>query len=113
LPVLDTVVELAASALPGRIDGVLADGAYDSRSNFDFLHEHEIEAVVLMRKNANAKRCGETVVIKERYFLGDEYWCFVHDYGRRWAIEGAFSAIKRTLGESLPSRRSNLRLREV
>jgi hypothetical protein len=37
----------------------------------------------------------------------------VHGYGRRWAVEGTFSAIKRTLGEGLRSRRGDLRLREA
>ena len=37
----------------------------------------------------------------------------MHGYGRRWAVEGTFSAIKKTLGEGLRSPRRDLRLREA
>ena len=45
---LPSLVREATDRLGGRVTTVLADSAYDSRSNFDFLHEHEIEAVVRM-----------------------------------------------------------------
>lgn len=114
---LPPLIHEALTRLDGRVTTVLADGAYDSRANFDFLHEHGIEAIVRMRRNANMKRCGGSaarpLAVKERNFLGEEYWRFVHGYGRRWAVEGTFSAIKRTLGEGLRSRRGDLRLREA
>jgi transposase len=114
---LPSLVREATKRLDGTIREVLADGAYDSRDNFDFLHEREIEAVVRMRKNANAKRRGGSaarpLAVRERNLLGEGYWRFVHGYGRRWAVEGTFSVIKRTLGENLRSRRGDLRLREA
>jgi transposase len=101
---LPSLVGEATERLDGRVTTVLADGAYDSRANIDFLHEHEIEAVMRMRRNANAKRRGGSaarpLAVKERNILGEKYWRFVHGYGRRWAVESAFSAIKRTLGEA-------------
>ncbi len=98
-----------------RVTRVLTDGAYDARKNFDFL-DVEIEPVVRMRSNANMKRMGgaaRPLAIRGRNLLGEVYWRFVHGYGRRWAIEGTFSAIKRVLGENFRSRRDNLRLREA
>jgi len=114
---LQSLVREASTKLDGRVTTVLADGAYDTRDNFDLLHELRIEATIRMRKNANMKRRGGSaarpLAVKERNFLGEKYWRFVHGYGRRWAVEGTFSAVKRTLGESLRSRRSDLRLREA
>lgn len=114
---LRPLVEEASSRLDGRITKVIADGAYDTRDNFDFLDERGIEAIIRMRKNANMKRRGGGAArpraVKERNLLGEAYWRFVHGYGRRWAVEGAFSAVKRVMGESLRSRRSDQMLREA
>lgn len=53
---LSSLVGEATERLDGTILKVLADGAYDTRANFDLLDERGIEAVVRMRKNANMKR---------------------------------------------------------
>jgi hypothetical protein len=37
---------------------VLADGAYDSRDNFQFLHDGNIEPGIKVRKNSSAKSIG-------------------------------------------------------
>ena len=96
---------------------VLADGAYDTRDNFDLLKRRDIEAVIRMRKNAKMKRRGGTaarpLAVLERKLLGEAYWRYVKGYGRRWSVEATFSALKRTLGEGLRSRRGDLRLREA
>ena len=45
--------------------------------------------------------------------IGEAHWRYVHDHGQRWRVEGAFSAVKRILGETLRFRRSDLVLREA
>ncbi len=85
---LPSLISEASERLDGTVSAVLADGAYDSRKNFDYLEEQEIEAVIRMRNNANMKRRGGSasrpLAVKERNMLGEEYWRFVHGYGRRW-----------------------------
>lgn len=114
---LPGLIEQASKRLDGRIVEVLADGAYDTRDNFDMLKRRGIVPVIRMRKNANMKRVGGTsarpLAVHERNLLGEAYWCYVKRYGRRWSVEGAFSALKRTLGESLRSRRDDLMLKEA
>lgn len=114
---LPGLIKQASSRLEGRIAEVLADGAYDTRDNFDLLKEKSIVPVIRMRKNANMKRMGGTaarpLAVMERNFLGEEYWRYVKRYGRRWSAEGASSSLKRVLDESLRSRRDDLMLKEA
>lgn len=114
---LPGLIEQASERLDGRIVEVLADGAYDTRNNFDMLKRRGIAPTIRMRKNANMKRVGGTsarpLAVRERNFLGEAYWRYVKRYGRRWSVEGVFSALKRTLGESLRSRRDDLMQKEA
>ncbi len=114
---LPGLIKQAEERLDGRVVEVLADDAYDTRENFDFLKRRDIEAVIRMRKNANMKRVGGTsarpLAVQERNILSEEYWRSVKGYGRRWSAEGTFGAIKRMLDESLRSRREDLLLREA
>ena len=110
------LVREAASTLPGRIVRVLADGAYDSRENFDFLRSQNIEAGIKLRKDAVARFNGSQaryLAVVERQSLGEHGWKSRYEYWRRWNVEIVFSAVKRVLGESLRSRRSDLMLREA
>jgi len=114
---LPMLVEQAESLLPGRIARVTADGGYDSYDNFDFLAGKGIEPVIKMRKNASIKRHGHSSArpkaVRERNDLGEEQWKKKHGYGRRWKVETMFSAVKRTEGESVRSKRPDLALREA
>lgn len=77
---------------------MLADGAYGTRENFDFLRKRGIESVIRMRKNANMKRNGGTsgrpLAVQERDLLGEEYWRYVKRYGHRWSAEGMFDRLR-------------------
>ena len=114
---LPGLIEQASKRLDGRIVEVLADGAYDTRDNFDMLKRRGIVPVIRMRRNANMKRVGGTsarpLAVHERNLLGEAYWRYVKRYGRRWSVEGAFRRWRRTLGESLRSRRDDLMLKEA
>jgi len=99
------------------IKRVLADGAYDSRTNFDLLRAHDIEAGIKVRKNASMKRLGHTVArpmaVREHRFLGQWLWERRYAYSLRWMIEYVFSAVKRTLGGEVRSRDRDLMFLEV
>lgn len=110
------LVERAASTLPGRIVRVLADGAYDSRENLDYLASQGIDAGIKLRKDAIAlERTSPAryAAVMERRLFGEDGWKKRHEYRLRWRAEIAFSAIERVLGEALCARRSDLMLREA
>ena len=83
------------------------DGAYDSRANFNFLAANRIDPAIKTRKNASQKARGsfarEQSVIEQQ----TEYdkWKLEHIYGHRWAVEGAFSTIKRIFGEYVSAKK--------
>ncbi len=84
-----------------NVTKVIADGAYDSRKNFRFLSDNDIEPVIKVRKNASLHARGcmprKLSVIEQKEDL--DAWKHKHGYGYRWVAESAFSAFKRTFGE--------------
>jgi hypothetical protein len=79
---------------------VIADGAYDSKSNFRMLAERAIDPLIRVRKNASVKGGGcmprKFAVVEQ---LGNSDWRRERGYGYRWMVESAFSSIKRVFGE--------------
>ena len=98
------LVERASERVNVRL--VLADSAYDSRENFDFLEANNIEPGIKIRRGASGKACGSWARRRAaREFLKDEKkWKRRVGYGRRWAVEGTFSNLKRTFGEFVVAR---------
>ena len=87
-----------------KIEKVLADGAYDTRDNFNLLEKKGIEPGIKIRKNANPRARGSSYrkkCVRELKEIGYEKWKEQHDYGKRWAVEGVFSSVKRIFGESV------------
>ena len=97
-------------ALPGLVEGsmrrvrvaeVLGDGAYDSSSVYGFLDGRGIEVVVKPRRNGRSDRGHplrrRAVELVKR--LGYDGWARLSGYGRRWAVETAYSTFKRVFGE--------------
>ena len=82
------------------LKGVIADGAYDSKSNFRMLAERGIDPLIRVRKNASFKGGGcmprKFAVVEQ---LGNANWRRERGYGYRWMVESAFSSIKRVFGE--------------
>ncbi|MGI8834628.1 MAG: transposase [Nitrososphaeraceae archaeon] len=72
-----------------NIKRVLADGAYDSRNNFQFLHENDINPAIKVRKNSSIKTMGyytiKMVVLQQLSYL--DKWKHNVSYGHRWAAE--------------------------
>ena len=79
------------------------DGAYDKEEVFKFMKEKGVAMPgIKIRKNAIVKagsERAESVLEFKKY--GYDSWKLVHHYGRRWAAESVFSAIKRIFGENV------------
>lgn len=86
-----------------KIKRVSADGAYDSKENFDYLDGKGIEPAIKMRKNSSTRARGSpsrAKHVREMKELGYEGWKDKYRYGERWMAESFFSGVKRTFGET-------------
>jgi len=91
-----------------RVKRVLADGAYDSKANFNFLAQEGIKPVIRVRKGSVQKSDGsyarKLAVIEQQAFK-PKAWSNIHRFGYRWRVEGAFSVIKRVFGEYVTAKK--------
>ena len=91
-----------------RVRRVLADGAYDSKANFNFLAKEGIRPVIRVAKNSVPKCDGsyarKKAVVEQQAFR-PKAWSRIHRFGYRWRVEGAFSCIKRIFGEYVTARK--------
>lgn len=87
-----------------NIEEALMDGAYDTNDAFDFLKEKGVDCPgIKIRENAVV---GNEITARSNAVLeykknGYKGWKQIHQYGRRWAVEGLFSSIKRIFGETV------------
>jgi hypothetical protein len=86
---------------------VLADGTYDSKKNFQYLYDNNIEAAIKVRKNSTGRSMGcyprKIAVLQQ---LKDfNKWKASVSYGYRWIAETVFSSFKRMFGEYVSARR--------
>ncbi len=96
------LVEEASSRT--KIKKLIGDGGYDSKDNFQTLHDMKIEPVIKVRSNSIVT--GECPVRDDSVIeqLSDyKRWKRKHGYGMRWMSESVFSSLKRTFGESIKS----------
>ena len=89
-----------------NVEEALLDGAYDSEEVYEELERRRIEAVVKPRGNARSdtgpfSRSVAVGMIRE---LGYGTWAETVGYGRRWAVETAYSTFKRLFGEGVMGR---------
>jgi hypothetical protein len=86
-----------------KLEDSMMDGAYDKEEVFKFMKEKGVTMPgIKIRKNAVVKagtERAESVLEFKKY--GYDSWKKVHGYGRRWAAESVFSAIKRIFGETV------------
>ncbi|MHC1598216.1 MAG: IS5 family transposase, partial [Candidatus Methanofastidiosia archaeon] len=95
---------------------VLADGAYDTRENFRHLKSKGIAPGIRLRKNASRRSHGAPYrarLVREKEAMRDKAWSELYGYGRRWAVEGYFSSVKRQFGETVRATSSEGMAREV
>ena len=98
-----------------KVKFVLADGAYDSNNNFQYLENKRIKPGIKVRKNSiisckNNSFRNKQVIPQSKDFLK---WKKKRKYGRRWMAETAFSSIKRTFGEQVSATRFQNMVKEV
>jgi hypothetical protein len=97
-------------ALPGLVEGaernvrvakVIGDGAYDSGDAYRLLEGRGIEPVIKPRRNArlDAGPPARRRAVSQIREVGYEAWARITGYGRRWAVETAYSTFKRLFGE--------------
>jgi hypothetical protein len=93
-----------------------ADGAYDTRDAFNKLAENNIISAIKLRSNTSTKAKGSPLRAKharEYLEIGYKSWKKKYDYGKRWAVEGAFSLVKRIMGESVSATKTEHMFHEV
>jgi transposase len=98
------------------IESVLADGAHDTNTNFQFLEQKGITSGIKVRKNSiicirnNSLRNREVRLQTKDDLLK---WKAKRKYGHRWIAETAFSTIKRTFGEYISATRFQNMVKEM
>jgi len=93
----------------------LADSAYDSRENFNFLESNGIEPGIRPKLGASGKARGSWARRRAtREFMKDEKRRKRRvGYGGRWRAEGTFSNLKRTFGEFATARKFKDMIQEM
>ena len=98
-----------------KIKSVLADGAYDSNTNFRYLKDEKIKPGINVRKNSivspkNNRLRNKEVIRQTKDLLK---WKKKRKYGHRWMAETAFSTIKRMFGEYTSATRFQNMVKEM
>jgi hypothetical protein len=80
---------------------VYGDGAYDSGDVYRLLEGRGIEPVIKPRRNSrlDAGPPSRRRAVDQVRCLGYDGWARLTGYGRRWAVETAYSTFKRVFGE--------------
>ena len=90
-----------------NVKGVLADGMYDSNTNFRYLSKNHIKPGIKTRSNSKVRptncQARNMSVIRQQTNL--KRWKRSVSYGQRWMTETVFSSIKRTFGEYVTARK--------
>lgn len=87
---------------------MIADGAYDSKENFRYLFDNDIEAAIKVRKNSSADKITNShprKIVVQQQLKNFEKWKDSVSYGYRWIAETVFSSIKRMFGGEYVSAR--------
>jgi hypothetical protein len=98
------------------IESVLADGAHDTNTNFQFLKQKGITSGIKVRKNSVISIRNNSLRNREvrTQAKGDMVkWKKKRKYGHRWIAETAFSTIKRTFGEYVSATRFENMVKEM
>jgi len=94
---------------------VLADGAYDSNSIFQFLANRGILPCIRVRKNSKVKAANQFLRNLSVIAQGNDFskWKDSVSYGKRWIAETVISAIKRMFGEYVYSAKYDNMVKEM
>jgi len=84
-------------------DGLM-DGANDTNDAFEFMKSKGVNCPgIKIRENAIVDKdaSAKSTAVLEFKKMGYKGWKQMNQYGRRWAVEGFFSSIKRIFGETV------------
>lgn len=89
-----------------RISWVYGDVAYDSSRVYGLLEHRGIDVVMKPKGNARSDRghLGRRRAVSLIRGFGYGVWARVTGYGRRWAVEAAYSTFKWLFGEGVRGR---------
>jgi hypothetical protein len=113
---LRKLIENAAAAENNNVKRVIADGAYDSKENFRYLFDNDIEAAIKVRKNSSADEITDShprKIVVQQQLKNFEKWKDSVSYGYRWIAETVFSSIKRMFGEYVSARKYSNMVKEM
>jgi transposase len=98
-----------------KIKSILADGAYDSNTNFKYLQEKKITPAIKVRRNSIVSPKYSRLRNRESRLQTKDLlkWKKKRKYGQRWMAETAFSSIKRMFGEYTSATRFQNMLKEM
>ena len=98
-----------------RISRVLADGAYDSNSIFQFLTNRGVFPCIRIRKNSKVKETNQTLRNLSVMLQRNDFskWRDSVSYGKRWLVETVISSIKRMFGEYVYSVKYGNMVKEI
>ena len=106
-----TVAKKLLHAIPGKIESVLADGAYDKKSGRSAVQQVGARELIPPPRNARYRRTNsdrDQAIAAIRGLGGDvearSIWGKLSGYSRRVLVETAFSRKKRLFGEKLFSK---------
>lgn len=98
------------------VDSTIADGAYDSNNNFQYLSFRGIQPAIKVRKNSRCRKTNhysrnKNVPLQKKTNLQE--WKNSVDYGKRWIAETVFSCFKRMFGEYVTAIRFENMVKEL
>ena len=96
-------------------DGLM-DGAFDTNDAFNFMKEKGVDCPgIKIRENAvvGEEPSPRSNAVLEFMKNGYKGWKQMHQYGRRWAVEGYFSAVKRIFGETVRASSTERMISEI
>lgn len=95
---------------------VIADGAYDTKENFQYLLDKNIEAAIKVRKNSSYDRsigCYSRKIAVLKQLKNFEKWKAKVSYSSRWTAETVFSSLKRMFGEHVSAKKFSNMVKEM
>ncbi len=113
--ILPEMVNDIAKQKDKKIAKLLADGAYDSNSIFQFLVNRGILPCIRVRKNSKVNVSNQffrnlSVTLQRNDF---SRWKDSVSYGKRWLVETAISTMKRMFGEYIYSVKYDNMVKEI
>jgi hypothetical protein len=87
-----------------NVEDGLMDGAFDTNDAFNFMKEKGVDCPgIKIRENAvvGEEPSPRSNAVLDYLKNGYKGWKQKHQYGRRWAVEGYFSSVKRIFGETV------------